>query len=135
MILLRSLNRIYHPYWDWEEVGHNMWGSVKDRNKYLQWAIDFTGDAERYGSYMLRVTKEWPLSCEHNLTDAFQNRKAWIGHAACALANRCPEDIVRQAWSRLSRDQQKAANCKAEEAIKEWECQNEVSVKPSMTLL
>ncbi len=117
------MNKIWHPYWKWEEANFNMWGRVKNREKYLQKAIEFTGDATRYGKYMMRVANEWSYSCEHNLTDLSQNRKAWIGHAACALAFQCPEDIVRQAWSHLTEDQQIAANEKAAEAIRYWECQ------------
>jgi hypothetical protein len=61
------------------------------------------------------------LSCEQNLTKLDTNRKAWIGHAAVALAIQCPEDIVRQAWGFLSDEQQKLANKKAQEAIEQWE--------------
>lgn len=112
-----------------------MWGAVEDRQQYLNLAIAFTGNADLYGECMMHVAREWSFSCEHNLTDKSQNRRAWIGHAACALAFRCPEDIVRAAWSRLSEDQQNAANDKADEAIRRWECQRGVSDKTSMMLL
>lgn len=115
------IERIYHPYWDWEEIQFNMWGSVDDPKKYLEWAIEFTGDAERYGAAMMEVVSEWTRSCEHNLSNRTQNRKAWIGHAACAKANGCPEHIVRQAWGHISEEQQIAANKKAQEAIDHWE--------------
>jgi len=104
------IDRVYHPYWDWEEISFNMWGVVKDREKALREAIVFTGDHKKYGHYMMRVACEWTKSCAHNLSNTTQNRKAWIGHAACALAMRCPEDIVREAWGHLSDDQQKLAN-------------------------
>jgi len=116
-----TISRVWHPYWLWEETESNMWGRVADKEGYLKRAIEFTGNAELYGSYMLRVIEEWPYSCEHNLSNATQNRKAWIGHAACAFAFECPEDIVRKAWGYLSETQQAAANKKADEAIKEWE--------------
>lgn len=119
---MSSLTRVYHPYWVWEEVSFNMWGSANgDKASLLKQAIEFTGNHELYGGYMMRVTKEWPISCEHNLSNVEQNRKAWIGHAACALAFRCPEGIVREAWGHLSQDQQRLANEQAELAIKEWE--------------
>ena len=116
-----SIKRIYHPHWLWEEVKYNMWGLADDRQAMLDWAVDFTGDAERYGEWMMKVAREWTHSCEHNLSNKTQNRKAWIGHAACAYANRCPEDIVRQAWAMLAEDQQEAANNKAQKAIDFWE--------------
>ena len=116
-----DLPRVWHPYYDWEEVAHNMWGPVKDRRAYLEWAIEFTGDHERYGHYMRRVTEEWPISCENALTDSNLNRKAWLGHAACALAGQCPEDIVREAWGHLTHEQRTLANRQAARWIAEWE--------------
>lgn len=101
-----------------------MWGRVKDRDKFLKVAIVFTGNHEAYGEAMMRVISEWPNSCLHNLSGAWQNRKAWIGHAACAIAIECPEDIVREAWGHLTEQQQVLANAEADKAIKEWECRN-----------
>jgi hypothetical protein len=122
-----SIKRIYHPYWDWEEVNYNMWGSVGDKKKYLKMAIEFTGDHKKYGRFMRQVVAKWTKSCEHNLSNVTQNRKAWIGHAACALAMGCPEDIVRSAWGYLTKEQQDLANQQAQNAIELWEatCQRE----------
>lgn len=97
-----------------------MWGTVNDRRAYLDRAIEFTGDHKLYGSFMLRVVREWPISCENALTDERLSKKAWIGHAACALAFGCPEDIVRQAWGYLSDEQRLLANREAERAIRLW---------------
>lgn len=100
---------------------HNMWGEVSNRKEWLQKAIDFTGDDVLYGKWMLKVVDEWKISCEHNLTKTDINKKAWIGHAAVALAMQCPEDIVREAWGYLTRAQQDRANMRAQEAIDYWE--------------
>lgn len=115
------LHRVYHPVGHWEECRYNMWGTVDDRAKCLEKAVKFTGDNERYGRYMLRVTREWPVSCENALTDYQLNRKAWIGHAACALYAKIPEDITREAWRHLSDEQQLLANNQARRAIRSWE--------------
>lgn len=117
----RCIERAYLPYWQWEEVEANMWGTVENRKEYLDRAIEFTGDAKLYGSYMLRVVEEWPNSCRHNLSNVSQNRQAWIGHAACAFAFECPEDIVRLAWSHITSKQQNEANARADFAIARWE--------------
>lgn len=111
----------WHPFWKWEEVSYNMWGNVRDKTGWLQKAIKFTGDHELYGSWMRRVADEWPNSCEHHLTKMDANRKPWIGHAAVALALQCPEDIVREAWGYLTREQQDLANLQAQQAIEYWE--------------
>ena len=118
---MSKLERIYHPHTDWEEVEANMWGKVKNNDSYLNVAIDFTGDHELYGKHMIEVTKSWKKSCEHNLTNVTQNRRAWIGHAACAFAFGCPEHITRDAWKYLSEQQQIDANNVADIAIAKWE--------------
>lgn len=119
-----SIERIYYPYWMWEEIKYNMWGTVPNKFEMLEWAVEFTGDANLYGEWMVNVVNDWHYSCRHNLSNTTQNRKAWIGHAACAYANKCPEDIVRRAWSHLSEEQQVDANKKADQAIKLWEKRN-----------
>jgi hypothetical protein len=116
-----SIKPQYHPYWLWEEIQFNMWGSVTDRDSFLAKAIEFTGDHLLYGSFMGRVIREWKYSCEHNLSQRSQNRQAWLGHAACALGMECPEDIVREAWWKLTDEQRQLANNQADRYIKEWE--------------
>jgi hypothetical protein len=115
------IERIYHPYSLWEEADTNMWGSVADKEAFLKVAIAFTSNHVLYGKHMEKVVSEWKYSCEHNLSNATQNRKAWIGHAACAYAFNCPEDIVRKAWSFLTDEQRTLANEQADLAIKKWE--------------
>jgi hypothetical protein len=119
----KGLSQIFHNYNDWEEFHAGMWRHVggSERLEYLNKAIEFTGDAELYGSWMMRVVDEWPISCEQNLTCSSLNRQAWIGHAACCLAIGCPEDITRAAWRFLSQKQQDEANAMADKAIAEWE--------------
>jgi hypothetical protein len=118
---LIKLTRVWHPVEDWEEIQYNMWGMVDDRALFLQNAIQFTADWSLYGDYMDLVIQEWPVSCENALTDYNLNRKAWVGHAACALYMNCPEDITRKAWGHLTDEQRKMANRRAANAIGVWE--------------
>ncbi len=116
-----KLKRIWLPIDTWEEIGFNMWGEVANRRLFLQRAVIFTGNHRLYGRYMQRVTVVWPNSCINALNDYNLKRKAWIGHAACALALRCPEDITRQAWGLLTNEQRILANRQADRAIQSWE--------------
>lgn len=116
-----KFKRVYHEFSEWEELENNMWGTVEDTKQYLDWAIKFTGNHKKYGEYMQRVVSEWPVSCENALTDHSLNKRAWIGHAACALAFKCPEEIVRKAWGFLTDEQQLLANREADRAIQTWE--------------
>lgn len=115
-----KFKRVYHPVEEWEEIAHNMWGRVDDRAAMLALAIEFTGNHALYGEYMRQVVETWPISCENALTDENLNQKAWVGHAACALALGCPEDITRKAWGYLSDEQQLLANREATKAIAIW---------------
>ena len=114
-----AAEEIWYPFDQLEEADSAMWKNVNHRTTWLQLAITFTGNAELYGEWMLRVIEQWPRSCQHNLTKG-GDKRPWIGHAAVALAINCPEDIVRAAWGALSKEQQDAANKKAEEAIEIW---------------
>jgi len=98
-----------------------MWSDAEDHKGFLEKAVCFTGDHALYGFYMMRVIKEWPISCENALTDSSLNKKAWVGHAACALAIGCPEDITRKAWRFLTDEQRFLANKEADRAIRTWE--------------
>lgn len=117
------MKRIYHNYLKWEEHHAGMWQHLpkEQSERLLQEAIIFTGDHKLYGSWMMKVIKEWPISCEQNLTDRSMNRQAWIGHAACCLAIGCPEHITRAAWHYLTQEQQDLANNQASFAISAWE--------------
>jgi len=116
-----KLTRVYRPVSEWEEIAHNMWGDVDDHRTALDRAVSFTGDHRLYGSYMRRVIEEWPVSCENALTDPVLNRKAWVGHAAVALALSIPEDITRKAWGLLTHEQRVLANKEAARAVRQWE--------------
>ncbi len=117
------MKQIFHHYKEWEDYKAGMWRKIskKEEQEIIQGCIDFTGNHELYGAAMLRVIKEWPISCEHHLTNLSINRKAWIGHAACQLQFECPEYVTRMAWGKLTEQQQKEANAVAEIAIKQWE--------------
>lgn len=124
------MNQHYIHYTLWEDFKNGMWNVSKyDEKIYLQKAIEFTGNDSLYGSAMLRVINEWPLTCLHNLSNLGINRKAFIGHAACSLEFDCPESITRMAWGFLTDEQRLKANQKADEAILKWELNNSELLK------
>ncbi len=116
-----KIPQIWHPYWLWEENKHNMWGGVDDKEKYLKEALEFMQDTKLFGKWMRKVVMEWKYSCEHNLTCTGSNRKSWLGQAASAFALKCSEDITREAWGYLNKEEQERANEEAQKAILIWE--------------
>lgn len=132
-----KIKRIYHPYTSWEDYNNGMWREIKDKEEradLLKKAIEFIGDHKLYGKYMIKVIENWTITCEHNLTDSSLNKQAWIGHCACSLAINCPEDITREAWNYLTKEQQDLANREADKAIRLW-IQNFVRRKNAQTIL
>jgi len=117
------MKKVWHHYLKWEDYQNGMYRTLSGREKHdaLIKAIEFTGNPELYGDWMLEVVERWPVCCEHNLTERSMNRQAWIGHAACCLATGIPEDVTREAWSSLTTEQQDKANAKADLAIQLWE--------------
>lgn len=119
------MKRVYYPYQQWEDYKFGMWRKLhaSEENEFEERAVKFTGDAELYGAFMIAAIMEWPFGCEHNLTCSGMNRQAWTGHAAACIAINSPEYITRQAWWKLTQDQQDKANAKADLAIQIWEDQ------------
>jgi hypothetical protein len=116
------MKRKFHHYEKWEDFKNGMYENMqgRDRRIMLNRAITFMGNAELFGEFMMKVISEWPVSCEQNLTDKNTNNQPWIGQAACCMAIKCPEDVTREAWGFLSKQQQLEANEKADLAIKAW---------------
>lgn len=116
-------NQIFVHYELWEDFHAGMWRKLpkEEENLFRTKAIEFTGDYILYGAAMVRVCKEWPNTCLHNLTNPSINKRAFIGHAACALEINCPEYIVRQAWWKLTEGQRILADNQADIAIELWE--------------
>lgn len=99
-----------------------MWNnSNKDEKMEIETAVNYIEDTEKFGGDMIRVVNEWKFSCEHNLTDRSQNRRAWIGQAAAALAYNYSADFTKTAWNMTDKQKQEDANKVADIAISLWE--------------
>ena len=115
----------YYSYLDWEDWKAGMYSNVPKSQEQdsIKKAIEFTGNAKLYGSWMLKVIEKWPIACAQNLTNPSINQQAWVGHAACCMAIKCPEHITRMAWAYLTQQQQDDANDQADIAIEKWKKQ------------
>jgi len=87
----------------------------------LETTVAFTGDHKAYGEWMGKVVDTWPFSCENALTNYKINRKAWLGHAAAALAIGATQAMTRKAWAFLDDRQRALANREAARHIGSWE--------------
>lgn len=116
------MKQIYIPYIMWEDFNAGMWRKLpKDQERrFLDKAIEFTGDTELYGMAMQIVIDEWPLTMLNSLTNPGINKRAFLGHCAACWAEDIPEYITRQAWYKLTQKQRTEADEQAELCIKKY---------------
>jgi hypothetical protein len=118
----RDSNRIFHTFDKWEAVQAGFFApGVKGRTKEdcEQEYGAFLADLSRFEIGIQKVFREWPNSCEHNLTNSSMNRIAWIGQAAACAMLGLPSTF-RGGFSALSKDKQDEANELALKYLNNW---------------
>lgn len=112
---------IRHPWDRWEDHVAGIYASPKDLTAETAAAHDLLADPERLEPAMKAAIAAWPQAAEHQLTNMEQNRRAWVGWAACRHAVGATALATRAAWPTLTEAQRDAANGCADRAIHEWE--------------
>jgi hypothetical protein len=126
--------RVFHPYTEWEDYQAGMWGPVAV-DAHTAAAAAVLGEPDVFYGAAVDMLAAWPKAAEHNLTNLEQNRRAWVGQAACCYLVGVPESATRLAWWLLLLDERDAANAVADRVISEWERARESSVRPALFLL
>lgn len=119
---MKNTNRRFYPWYMWEHYWAGFFNSGEN--------LDFTEAEKTYRNFFIeeglfektipKVFKEWPISCEHNLTNKSQNRVAWLGQACVCYHTSVPSKF-KAAYSKLPFDIQKKNNDIALKWIKKWE--------------
>jgi len=81
---------------------------------------EFLSDVGRFEKGLRRVLSEWPVSCEHFLSNPSMNRIAWLGQAAMCIEAGVPA-VYRGGFKFLSSSCQEDANALALRYLKLWE--------------
>jgi ParB-like chromosome segregation protein Spo0J len=123
-------NRVFHTFDKWECVKAGFYATTKDgwsREQCEQAYFDLLTDSGQFESAARSVTKDWPMSCEHYLTNSAMNRLAWIGQASVCLKYGVPSQFA-SGWNLLSEDQKKTANAVALKVLNEWLASREIGM-------
>jgi ParB-like chromosome segregation protein Spo0J len=123
-------NRVFHTFDKWECVKAGFYTTTKDgwsREQCEQAYFDLLTDSEQFESIARSVTKDWPMSCEHYLTNSAMNRLAWIGQASVCFKHGVPSQFA-SGWNLLSEDQKKTANAVALKVLNEWLASREIGM-------
>lgn len=119
------MKQVFYHYTLWEDFQNGMYNEVKDgRECRVCLAVELLTNLDLLYEQMTRVTKEWPIATEQNLTSPM-NHQAYLGQTACNIWQGVKEDETREAWGRLTQEQRYAANRVADRVYSEWERQYE----------
>lgn len=124
---MKEMKRIYHPWDKWESFNAGFFnttppnGMKKDQAENMYQIL--LSDSNEFSIICQKIIKEWPYSCEHNLTNITLNRIAWMGQAALAYKYNIPASF-RGGYNLLSVEQQKRADEVALKYINEWMTMN-----------
>lgn len=120
------MDRIFTPYTDWEDYQAGMYDESREgRSERVQAALECLSVPSECRRAMERVVSEWKTATDFNLTNKEQNRRAWLGQAACCIQHGCHEDETREAWGMMSDFSRDSANRIAQSIINEWERLND----------
>jgi protoheme ferro-lyase len=120
------MERIYHPYWNWEDYKAGFYENISGTEKISlsKKVLEMFNCEDKTRKNMFFVVNNWKNSCEHNLTNQSMNQIAYIGQSACCVYASVPSTITMEMWSKLSKDVQSRSNKIAIEAIDLWKQNN-----------
>jgi hypothetical protein len=110
----------FHHFSRWEDYPAGLYVRTASP-EHVQAARAILASPELCEAAMRRVVRSWPVSTEQNLTDRSQNRRAWLGQAACCIETGASAASTKQGWWQLTEDQQTRANRIADAVISDWE--------------
>ena len=125
----KSIERIYHPYWLWEDYLCGMYGTPmydkisngETEEERLEKVKECLGNEQVCKCFMQRVINEWKYACEYRLSNRSINRVAWLGQACMCLYAGLKESETRKGWWTLTDEERERANNIAKQLIDQWE--------------
>lgn len=117
------MKQVFSHYENWEDYKSGMFSvsDIADKDIKVIGAINLLSSPAEFYSVCSRLVKEWSIASGVNLTNKTQNRRAWLGAAACMFKHNTPEYLTRVAWNLLNRNVQDRANEIADKVIFEFE--------------
>lgn len=117
------MEQIFKHYEEWEDFKAGMFSlnEVSNKDEKLQDAINLLSNSSSFYLTLRDVCMIWRVATDVNLTNKRQNRRAWLGAAACMFKYNVPEYITREAWGMLDEKVQILANSVADKIIFEYE--------------
>jgi hypothetical protein len=119
--------RVSRPYWEWEDHRAGLYRTLTAPGEDVR-AAELLTDPVRLLDAMRQAVQTWPMAAEHHLSNPEENRRAWLGWAACMVAVGACARATRYAWPRLTEDERVTANAAADRVVAEWEGANSLTL-------
>lgn len=118
------MRQVFYPYEMWEDYKNGMYSRFAISDEHVSKSKILLQDPIAFYNACVLLLSCWPIASAVNMTNKDQNRRAWLGAAACSYMYKCTEKSVRQAWHLLTEEEQKAANSVADRVIYQYEQSN-----------
>lgn len=119
----KESDRVFHEWSDWECYPAGFYSDKPPHGMTVEQCEekyrDFLSDIEGFKSALNNLLEQWPISCEHYLTNERMNRIAWLGQASMCLEHGIPSRFCG-GYNLLTKDQQQAADLAAFEYLNIW---------------
>lgn len=117
------MKQIFEHYLKWEDYNSGMYSLDKHQNEdYLvNESIKLLSNVNLFYESLIKVKSNWPISWNVNMSNKYQNRRAWLGASGCMINHGSTEYITRIAWNQLNKKIQISANNIATKFIIEYE--------------
>ena len=117
------MKQYFSHYLHWEDFQNGMYTVLSpiNENELIEQSVNLLSNKEYFYNCMQKLIIEWPIATKINLTNQGQNRRAWLGAAACSFNHNCPELLTRTAWGLMTESERNQANQVAEHIINQFE--------------
>lgn len=116
------MKQVFCHYKLWEDWQNGMFKTTCDEvDLKTNLCKELLSSPSEFLYAMNEMTTKWPNCTNENLSNSAQNRKSWLGAAACSFNYNAPEFVTRIAWNSLTKEQQIMANEAAQQIITMYE--------------
>lgn len=117
MRILDASGRIYYPHYVWEDANAGLYNMSQYDDELIRKCILIFEDQELFWDVLCQMRIDWEKSFEFNLSNKTQNRKAWLGQAACCYNHGASFNVTIAAWRMLSEKNKVESNETAQRMI------------------